>query len=291
MRACSNIYFVVITLLISYTNIIYAQTESSDTLYVYENDILFTQDTSMYEIIYAEQDTIREKIEIADYQNPQTHNPITIRLGVGIEQSFILIQDSISKENGRVHITFPIHAKIQKGNYFFQTGFVYRKNNYIVSETHVLQKISSKQDTEIIFVDTIYREIQGVFLPEVINREQIVITHDTTFVDSLATKSGMYSYYTIPFLIGYSWSHNSFSYGLSMGTCISLYTKNSHENLSSIEPDISRILSSYIASVSCGYKAHKNIVIEGSYSYGFKPNAFAPKQQKNSIAISLFYIF
>lgn len=291
MLARFNICFITIGLLVFWTNIIYAQTDDADTLYMYESDILFTQDTSLYEIIYAEQDTIREEIEISLCENLNTHNPIIISIGVGIEQLFVSAHDSISEERGRTHTSFPIHAKFQKGNYFIQTGFVYRKNNYIFSKTHKLQKISSSQDTEIIFVDTIYREIQGIFMPEVINREQIVITHDTTLVDSLSSKSGVYSYYSFPFRIGYSNTYNSFSYGLSIGASVSLYSNNSFDELSSIKPYMSRIMSSYIASASCGYAMHKNIVIEGSYSYCFKPNAFAPKQQINNVVISLFYIF
>lgn len=281
--------FQILVLLVPWATVLFAQTKGTDTLYVSESDLLITQDTSLYEVIYAKQDTIREKVEIANYVKEQTKYPI-ISLGIGIEQSLAMKQSSALHKMDAT-TTFPIYLKVQRNKYNIRTGFVYQKNNYFFSKTEKIQKIFSSQITETIFVDTIYKEVNDIFVPEVINKEQINVTHDTSFVDSLSTSIGMYSYYTIPFLIGYSLYHNSFIYGISVGTCLSIYSKKSFNELSSIEPTISRIMNSYIVTASCGYTLHNNIVIEGLYSYCFKPNDFLNKQQINSIAFSLFYTF
>lgn len=187
--------------------------------------IISAQQTTMgdsviyvYDTVYVPVDTVAEVYEVIEYKYVDPLFSYAIGCGFGYNLSTIYRNDKHFISNT---IAVQVSTQMSFYNYFMQLTAQYSPIAFSAKSVFQTQDFIIRDTLLTIFVDSIYKVIDGINELEIITKEEKSTYTDTVYKDSAIVKNFNYSIVELPLTIGYTFRHKQFSLSASAGASLS----------------------------------------------------------------------
>lgn len=256
---------------------------------------VYSQTDTVYEYVYDTlyvPDTIKNTVEIIQYEyiDEPLSGSFSLSAGTGAGADFSKVTNTLTSSN-EIFATVPLLLRIERKQLFFQTGISFRSAGYNYPREEQFTTINSYNVTETVIIDTIYKEVDGVLVPEVYSREETSTVTDTVITDTVLTAKAPMRYYSIPVFAGYSRQLNNFTIRLAGGISIAFFDTKSYKRVKEQYSNMKRSFYSFGGAASLAYSFNQNFSVEAGLTSLWQAGSQSYSLQSNAITISVFYHF
>jgi len=233
----------------------------------------------VYDTVYVPVDTVAEVYEVVEYEYVDPLFSYAIGCGLGYNLSTI----NNNSEHFVSHtLAVPVTARMLYSNYFIQLTAQYSPITFSAKSVFQTQDLSTRDTMLTIFVDSIYKIIDGVKELEIITKEEKSTYIDTVYTDSAVVENFNYSIVELPLTVGYGFQHKQFSFSASAGASLSfvLGEKRYFDK---------KYFLSYCAELVAGYSLSKYLAIELGVKSSMKASQISSSHNSFVLFARLLY--